>query len=224
MILLQLIVQDPVFGIRLTEHLRVDGFDPMLIPEPDAAGMLLRKHAADLIVLDFYLTSVSGFQVLGDVRSSRPTTPILVFGLSGDADEEADALHAGAADYIRRPINLAIVTARKRARLQRGETPSAVIHSGPVTLDPLRQIVLINESVVDFPPKAFDLLHALMRARGHVVTTQELLSAVWGLKVEIDTETVKYHIGEIRRILRPFDLDPAVVTVRKKGFAWRPQE
>ena len=224
MILLQLIVQDPAFGTRLAEHLRVDGFDPMLIPEPDAAGMLLRKHAADLIILDFNLTSVSGFQVLSDVRSSRPTAPILVLGSSGDDDEEADALHAGAADYIKKPFNLAILTARIRARLQRGETPSAAIHSGPVTLDPMRQIVLINQSTVDFPPKAFDLLHALMRARGNVVTTHELLSSVWGLKIDIDTETVKYHIGEIRRVLRPFGLDRAVVTVRKKGFAWRPQE
>lgn len=76
-----------------------------------------------------------------------------------------------------------------------------------------------GDAEVALTPKEFDLLLALVRRRGAVVSRLELLKEVWGHQAEVMTRTVDIHIAELRRKLEKDASSPRhIITVWKAGY------
>jgi DNA-binding response OmpR family regulator len=135
--------------------------------------------------------------------------------------EEADVvlgLDAGADDYLAKPFRLAELLARVRARTRRSESESDVVDIGDLTVDVAARTVRLGDTTVDLRPKEFDLLVALARSAGRVVTRERLMEDVWDEHWFGSTKTLDIHIWALRRKLDDPGGTSRITTVRGVGY------
>jgi two-component system response regulator RegX3 len=145
-------------------------------------------------------------------------------------DSEADkvaGLELGADDYVTKPFSMRELVSRVRANLRRVRSPSPageregddVLTSGPVRLDVSRHEVSVRGETVDLPPKEFELLEALLRRRGRLLTRDLLIAEVWGDDYYGDTRTLDVHVKRLRRKIEGDPHRPEhLLTVRGLGY------
>jgi DNA-binding response OmpR family regulator len=209
--------------------LEAEGFR---VEEADDGPTALRAASSrppDAVVLDLGLPSMSGIEVLGELRRTS-SVPILV--LSGRA-EEADrvaALELGADDYVVKPFLARELAARIRSLLRRAagrqQATDTVLSYDGLSIDTSAREVRVGAEVVDLTAKEFDVLAYLAQSPRRVVTREELLRSVWDSSAEWqDADTVTEHIRRIRRKIEPVDGSPSwIATVRGVGYRFEPQE
>ena len=213
---------DLAFGLR--NNLEIEGHDVEVAPD-GAAGLLRAKGTApDLVILDLILPKMDGLRVLRSLRESAFAAPVLVLTARGEEADKVRGLRLGADDYVTKPFSLMELLARVDALLRR--TPGGarsreedVVRFGDVELRTGPRTVTKAGRPVDLAPKEYELLLALWRRRGNVVSRHELLRSVWGYAEEAVTRTVDTHMGELRRKLESEPSAPRhLVTVRKAGY------
>jgi DNA-binding response OmpR family regulator len=176
----------------------------------------------DLVVLDLMLPGMNGFDVLTRMRDQGLGMPVLIMTALGTEEEKLRGFGLGADDYIVKPCGLREILARVRALLKRGGSsgePPAPVVIGDLSVDLAARVVRLKEQVVALRPKEFDLLAALVRHRGRVVSRAELLREVWGYAAGIESRTVETHLAALRQRLGDDAAEPRfVVTVRGAGY------
>lgn len=211
---------DLAFGLR--NNLEIEGYEVDVATDGRQGLELARAGNPDLIILDLMLPEMDGFRVLRELRSEGRNMPVLVLTARGEEADKVRGLKLGADDYVTKPFGLLELLARVEALLRRGSpgTPANVVERvGDIEIDTGARTVQRDGQSIDLAPREFDLLLALIRHRGKVVSRQQLLTEVWGHTGEVVTRTVDTHIAELRRKLEP---DPAapryIATVRKAGY------
>jgi DNA-binding response OmpR family regulator len=180
-----------------------------------------RTWSPDLIILDLMLPGMSGFTVLQRLRDEGRATPVLIMTARGEEEEKLRGFGLGADDYIVKPCGLREILARVRALLRRaGVHPNASeTLVGDLAIDFGAREVKKNGVVVALRPKEFDLLAALVRHRGRVVTRDELLREVWGYAEGTQSRTIETHLAALRERLGDDPTSPRyIITVRRAGY------
>ena len=176
----------------------------------------------DLIILDLMLPSMNGFTVLQRLRDSGRDTPVLIMTALGTEDEKLRGFGLGADAYIVKPTGLLEILARVRAVLKRSTVASQVRNAvavGDLTVDLDARIVRRGDVELPLRPKEFDLLAALLRKRGKVVSRADLLREVWGYASGTESRTVETHLAALRQRLGDDPTTPRyIVTVRRAGY------
>jgi DNA-binding SARP family transcriptional activator len=110
---LVLLIEDAVVNQKaVTSMLESSDFDVVVAEDGAKALLQMGKHRFDLILLDLTLPRLSGFEVLDVMKENADATPVIVLTGAAEADHEVRALEAGAADYLRKPINQAVLLKR----------------------------------------------------------------------------------------------------------------
>jgi DNA-binding response OmpR family regulator len=212
--------RDLAYGLR--NNLEIEGY-AVEVAEDGSAGLAAARRAApDLVILDLMLPELDGFRVLKALRGDSPEPPVLVLTARGEEADKVRALRMGADDYITKPFGLLELLARVEAVLRRArrQAPGREVERfGEVEVELASRVVRRGGAAVELAPKEFELLVALLHARGAVVSRLALMEQVWGYSAAIVTRTVDTHIAELRRKL---ERDPAaprhILTVRKAGY------
>jgi DNA-binding response OmpR family regulator len=214
---------DLAFGLR--NNLEIEGY-AVEVAADGAQGLgRARQTRPDLVILDLMLPGLDGFRVLSALRAAGSTIPILILTARGEEADKVKGLRLGADDYVTKPFGLMELLARVEALLRRtGATPAeTVVRFGDVEVRPEPRTVTKRGRPVELAPKEFDLLMALWRRRGAVVSRPELLRGVWSYSEEAVTRTVDTHIGELRRKLEDEPSAPRhILTARKAGYRLEP--
>jgi DNA-binding response OmpR family regulator len=160
------------------------------------------RERPEVVLLDLGLPDLDGRDVLAMVRSVSDV-PVIVATARDEDSSVVKLLDAGADDYVIKPFSSAQIDARIRAVLRRGsaDQPEAVLRLGSLSIDPRSREVTVDGAPVDLTRKEFDLLFALSRRAGAVVTKRELLAEVWGLPWGGGDRTVDVHLSWLRRKL-----------------------
>jgi two-component system OmpR family response regulator len=177
----------------------------------------------DLIILDLMLPAMSGFTVLQRLRDEGHETPVLIMTARGTEEEKLRGFGLGADDYIVKPCGLLEILARVRALLKRSKpgatTPRSEVRLDDLTIDFGARAVRRGRKDLMLRPKEFDLLAALVRHRGRVVSRDELLRDVWGYAPGTQSRTVETHLAALRQRLGDDSQSPRyIVTVRRAGY------
>jgi DNA-binding response OmpR family regulator len=167
-----------------------------------AALSAVVEQRPDVVLLDLGLPDVDGADVLSMLRSVSDVAVIVATA----RDDEADIvrlLDLGADDYVIKPFTAAQLTARIRAVLRRGgpTDEDTMITVGGLTVDTRSREVTLDGRTIELARKEFDLLLALARRAGEVVTKRDLLSEVWQLAWGGSDRTVDVHLSWLRRKL-----------------------
>jgi DNA-binding response OmpR family regulator len=180
---------------------------------------MARENPYDALIVDIMLPGVNGFEICNRLRQEGNWTPILMLTAKDGELDEAEALDAGADDYLTKPFSFVVLQARLRALLRRGtrERP-AVLAVGDLTVDPAAHRCHRGTSEIDLTPREFSILEYLMRHSDEVVSKRDVLEHVWDYDFEGDSNIVEVYIRYLRnKIDRPFGRH-AIETVRGSGY------
>ena len=176
----------------------------------------------DLVILDLALPGMSGLDVCRELRSWL-TAPILVLSGRGDEAMKIAALDVGADDYITKPFGAGELLARIRALLRRTASltsPTPVFTSGGLKVDVARRRVFRSDEEIRLTRTEFEILSCLVRNAGCVVTSKMLLQKVWGPEYGDDTQTLRVHVGHLRKKIEPEPASPRYI-VTEPGIGYR---
>jgi two-component system KDP operon response regulator KdpE len=175
----------------------------------------------DVVILDLGLPDMEGHEVIRKLRAWSPV-PIVVLSVREHETEKIAALDAGADDYVTKPFAVGELTARLRAALRRTANAGneAVYEVGELRVDLGRRVVSIGGQEVALTPTEYDLLRALARHGGRVLTHHQLLRQVWGASYEPETHLLRVNISNLRRKLEPDPSRPRYI-VTEPGVGYR---
>jgi DNA-binding response OmpR family regulator len=214
-----LVVDDEPNIVALVRlYLEKDGFKVIAAADGDEAIAMHRRHGPDLVIVDLMLPGRDGFDVCRAIRREADT-PILMLTARSDDVDAIVGLELGADDFLTKPFNPRVLVARVRSVLRRTETTVAggrPTEVGELRIDPRRREATIGDRRLELRAREFDLLAALARDPGVVLSRDVLLENVWATDFQGETRTVDVHVAELRKKLG--EDGPAIETVRGIGY------
>lgn len=225
-----LIVEDEkdIAGM-LTYNLKKEGFRVVSCHDGEEGLDLAGSEHPDLIILDLMLPGIDGLEVCKSLRKERDTSSIPVIILTAKAQEtdKIVGLELGADDYVTKPFSPRELIARVKAILRRSREKYRlpdILKTGDLAVDFSRVSVSIKNKPVDLTSKEFELLSALLKAKGRVLSREYLLDTIWGVDnaMEIQTRTVDVHIRTLRKKLKAEA--KRIVTVKNYGYRFESYE
>lgn len=211
------------YAATLGSNLEREGYD-VSIAATGVEGLEKAKATRpDLIILDLMLPTMNGFTLLQRLRDEGHLTPVLIMTALGTEEEKLRGFGLGADDYVVKPCGLLEILARVRALLKRasatGVAPRSEIQVGDLTIDFSAREVRRGQDAIALRPKEFDLLAALVRHKGRVLSRADLLREVWGYAAGSESRTVETHLAALRERLGDDPQAPRyIVTVRRAGY------
>jgi two-component system KDP operon response regulator KdpE len=182
----------------------------------------IANEPPDVVILDLGLPDGDGKDVIRQVRQWSQV-PIIVLSAREREAEKIEALDLGADDFVNKPFGVGELMARLRTALRhRRQTQgeAAVVHIGTLEIDLPRRRVARDGSEVKLTPKEFELLTALARHPGKIMTHRQLLTAIWGPAHAQDTQYLRVYIGQLRQKIE-IDADDPKVILTELGIGYR---
>ncbi|HTQ57685.1 MAG TPA: response regulator transcription factor [Bryobacteraceae bacterium] len=215
---LLLIDDDTELTALLAEFLKGEGFTVESAHEGNRGLDRALRGSFNLVILDVMLPGLDGFEILRRLRRES-RVPVLMLTARGEDVDRIIGLELGADDYLPKPFNPRELAARIRAILRRYEpaaAPGARMEVNGVVLDPGTRRVTVDGQPADLTTFEFDILEALMRGAGRVLSRDDLMENLYNRKATPFDRSIDMHISHIRRKLetrRPF-----IKTIRSIGY------
>ncbi len=217
-----LVVDDEAVLLRtVRSYLEQEGYEVRTALNGQAALQEARAFEPDLIVLDVMLPGLDGLEVLrrlrsGDVAPGLRNVYVIMLTARADEMDRVVGLELGADDYVTKPFSPRELAARVKASLRRagglaGEQPEQFVFRR-LRVHPEAKMVWKDGEEVELTPIEFDLLHALVRHAGRVLSREQLLEQVWGVDYYGDERVVDVHIGRLRKKIEADPAAPELVT------------
>jgi two-component system alkaline phosphatase synthesis response regulator PhoP len=216
-----LVVEDePAIALGLKNDLTLEGYFPEVAADGDTAVQRASEVPFDLILLDVMLPKKDGFAVCRDLRRSGVTTPIIMLTARAQESDKLLGLGLGADDYVTKPFSPLELCARIKAVLRRTAAAQTERYRfGSVEVDFSRGVVRRRGQPVDLTALELKVLGALVRARGHLLTREQVIDAAWGRGVAISDRVVDNHVMNLRRKLEDDPSAPRyLLSVRGLGY------
>jgi two-component system KDP operon response regulator KdpE len=186
------------------------------------ASRLCLSTKPDLVLLALTLPDMGGIAVISSIREWSQI-PIIVLSERGGDEDVIMALNSGANDYVIRPFNADVLMARINVALRSSaiaEAGEPEIQNGPLRIDLVTHEVFLNNELIGFTPKEYNLLRYFIVNRGRMLTHKEILKEVWGPAHGDDTQYLRVFIGQIRSKIEKDAILPALITT-EPGVGYR---
>jgi DNA-binding response OmpR family regulator len=209
--------EEPIRDLVRT-YLQREQMDVITAEDGPAALEAVRQHAPDIVVLDVMLPGLDGMEVCRRLRAFSDAYVVMLTARGEEVDRIV-GLSIGADDYLVKPFSPRELVARIKALLRRPRAAPATAGPAGLAVDTQRREVAVDDRPVSLTVIEFELLAALARDPGMVLTRQQLLDRVWGRDFEGDDHLLDVHIAKLRRKLGDDPRHPRFVdTLRGIGF------
>lgn len=212
----------------LSKYLRGEGLEVDLANDGNLGVERALSGDYALVVLDVMLPGLNGFEALSLIRS-KSSLPVLMLTARGDDVDRIVGLEMGADDYLQKPFNPRELIARIRAILRRARAGSAEakgspperLSAGDVELDKGTRIVTRGGQQLPLTTVEFDLLEALMRAAGRIVSREDLVKSILGRNFTPYDRSIDTHVSNLRKKLgQRSDGVERIKTIRGVGYIY----
>ncbi|HEU4356442.1 MAG TPA: response regulator transcription factor [Actinomycetota bacterium] len=218
-----LVVDDePQIRHAVRRALQARGYDVALAANGERALEEAEDVGPDLVVLDLNLPTIDGFDVCRRLREWT-TVPILVLSVREDESDKVRALDLGADDYLTKPFGVDELLARVRALLRRAEPHETLptFRAEDIEIDLAARSVRRRGASIRLTKTEWELLGALARYPGRLLTHGWLLREVWGEGYGEDVEVLRVFVSQLRKKIEPDPRRPSfVVTELGVGYRW----
>ena len=205
----------------LQQPLANAGYEVDVAEDGRTAIQLASEKKYDVLIVDLGLPDQDGIDLILQLRRSGVSSPVLILSARRSVDDRVKGLEQGGDDYLTKPFALAELLARLRNLLRRNLATSEEVTRLRVLdleLDFISRKASRGEEVLNLSPQEFVLLTYLCRHAGRVVTRSMLLSEVWGMRIQPNTNVVDVHIYRLRGKVDTEGREPLIRTLRGIGY------
>ncbi|SMG61153.1 response regulator transcription factor [Paraburkholderia susongensis] len=196
---------DPAHSAAVEKALDGTGYALFNVIDGAQAVRFLTTNVVDLVILDWQMPKMSGFEVLHWIRAQLGAQPPVLFLTSKVLEVDIVlALEAGADEYVVKPFRLNELAARVKALLRRSKIDgngTDAICIGGYTLDLNHRVLSFSDTPIDLTAKEFELVALLFNNVGRTISRDMLAKLAWGRELDISSRTIDTHIYRIRHKL-----------------------
>jgi DNA-binding response OmpR family regulator len=225
-----LIVDDEPRYLRLLEaNLRTEGYEVVTAQDGMQALDVFSSNPIDLVLMDVMMPRLDGFGATQRLREFT-NVPIVILTARGEEQDRVRGLDLGADDYLIKPFSATELLARVRAVLRRAHSSSDAVQVRFFTHDDLkidfaRAEVWRGEEPVSLSATEYRLLLQFAHNVGKILTSEDLLTSVWGVEYKSDKEILWVSIARLRQKLEKDAHTPRhIVTRSGLGYLMPPTE
>ncbi len=194
---------DPDIAKGLATALKREGHAVDVAEDGEEAESMAMLQTYGLVLLDVMLPKKNGWEVCKSLRQSDSALPIIMLTARDDVSDRVQGLDSGADDYVVKPFAVDELLARIRAVTRRESAAKKMVHTiGPIQVDLLAKSVHVHGNAVQLTHREYELLEALIRNRGRVLTRDMILERVWN-NMDALPNTVNFHMSSLRRKVDP---------------------
>lgn len=216
-----LVEDEPKIARALKEQLEEQGYSTDLAYDGQVGEKMFSQKLYSLIILDINLPFRNGLDLCNHFRQQNRNVPIIMLTALGEVQDKLDAFERGADDYLVKPFHFNELLARIRVFIKRmdvNEIFTETIRVADLEVNVAQKSVTRAQQKILLSNKEFLLLELLAKARGRVVSKQEIAEKVWDLNFETGTNTIEVYINFLRnKIDRPF---PVKLIHTRTGFGY----
>lgn len=213
-----LIVEDnKEIGELLQTFLRKENYVVSLADSGEKALDLFERYGAKLVILDIMLPGMDGYSVCSKIRETS-NAHILVASAKTEKDDKLKGLNLGADDYIEKPYDIDILTAKINGIFKR-KYAQEVIMVGGLRLNTVTKNLSVDGRDIDVTSKEFDLLRTLIENKGVTLKKEYLFNNIWGSDSDSELQTLTVHIKWLREKIEKDPKKPEhILTVWGTGY------
>ena len=216
---LLLVEDDPNLSRSLSVQLEQAGYSVDKSTDGREGLYYAREYPVDLAIVDLGLPSMSGVELIKQLRADGKEYPILVLTARDRWQDKVEVLKLGADDYVVKPFNVEELLARVDALLRRaGGWAQSELVCGPIVLDTRTQEVKVNGAKLELTSFEYKLLEYLMLHAGEVLSKTQITEALYSEDFERDSNVIEVFIGRLRRKLDPDETLRPIETLRGRGY------
>ena len=213
---------DPNICELLRLHLEKEGYQVKTAADGFEGVALFKSYDPDLVLLDIMMPRKDGWQVCREIREVS-AKPIIMITAKNEAFDTVLGLELGADDFIVKPFDMKVLSARVKAVLRRSTAYSKTEDDEVVRFDQIeislqKYELKLRGKAIDVPPKELELLYFLARNCNRVFTRDQLLDKVWGYDYLGDSRTIDVHVKRLREKLDGVSDKWALKTVWGVGY------
>lgn len=215
-----LVVEDNKKLLQTIEKEIIKHFEIKCCEDGEEALYLIKQGIYDLVVLDLMLPSLSGLEVLKNIRKDHIDTPVLILTAKESLDEKMEAFSIGANDYLTKPFYMEELVARIYAILRTtGKLQTSnTLDFYDLHLDLSKRRVFYKNEEIELQNKQFNLLEYFLLNKGTILLKEQIYDRIWGIESDATIEIVEVYVSNLRKILSKFGYDKCIKTKRKVGY------
>jgi two-component system response regulator PhoP len=215
-----LVVEDePALLEQLKQQLSGEGYSVDTADNGEDGLFMGQEYDYDIAILDIGLPKIDGLQVVEKLRQADRNFPILLLTARSNWQDKVSGLNSGADDYLAKPFQFEELTARINALIRRSAgIASPEIRYGRVCLDTIKQLILVNNQVLDVTAFEYKLFEYLLHHPGKVVSKTVLTEHIYAQDFERDSNVIEVFITRLRKKLAEHDCQKCIETVRGRGY------
>ncbi len=197
-------------------------FDVIKCTSGKQAIQLCVSLKPDIVLLDLYMPDMSGHDVITAIREWSQL-PVIIVSSHQTNEDVINGLNMGADDYVIKPFNIDVLRARINASLRKSvvhEVGEAELLNGPLRINLVQHQVFLDDALISFTPKEYELLRYFMIHRGKMLPHRDILRKVWGPAHSEDTQYLRVFVGQIREKIETHPAIPVMITT-ELGIGYR---
>ena len=211
---------DHVIREQLSKHLEMWNYEVYCCINFQYVLKDFEKFKPNLVLLDIKLPFYDGYYWCSEIRKTSDV-PIVFLSSASDNMNQVMAMHLGADDFIAKPFDLDVLTAKVQAVLRRtyafGQNNS-LLERGGVVLNPGNGTISVDGKLADLTKNELKILQILFEHQGHVVSRESIMTKLWESDSFVDDNTLTVNITRIRRKLEGLGVENFIIT--KKGLGY----
>jgi DNA-binding response OmpR family regulator len=203
--------------------IKKDGFSIINVDSGEKALELLEKEAFKIVLLDIMLPGIDGFTVCSSIRKNH-NTPIIIMSAKVDKEDKINGFTLGADDYIEKPVDVDILSAKISALMKRNyelKAKRTIINSGAISINKEANEVYLNGKLLNITSKEFELLLLLVENPGKTLRKDYIFNKIWGVDSFSEDQTLTVHIKMLRDKIEDNPKKPKrIVTLWGVGYKY----
>jgi len=202
----------------LKKNFSAEGHHAMVVYDGKAAINAVSKIQFDVIILDWRMPELTGYEVCARLRKEGNNTPVILLTALHDISNKVEALNIGADDYITKPFSFEELIARIKAVLRRYNNNTAALPFGNYSLNLIERTVDGSKGTVKLSEREFELLRFFILNKGIIMNKETICKQAWGIKFLPMTNIVEVTIKNLRKKLESENQKKIIKSIYGEGY------
>lgn len=217
---IMIVEDDEIIASSIKKHLEKWNYDVFVVNDFENVLEDFRNYEPLLILLDISLPYYNGYYWCQEIRKESEV-PIIFISSTSENMNIVMAMNMGADDFINKPFDLTVLTAKLQAILRRTYSfnkTQNVLNYHSLTLDLLKGVISYHEDSIELTKTELKIMQILFEHAGQIVSRDTIMEALWQSEAFVDDNTLSVNINRLRKKLDAFSLPQLIHTKTGIGY------